>query len=231
MAVGAGLLCAVLASCAGIFGFETLQESDGGLITDAPSTDGAMPAPDTGPPSRPGACPFVRPAPPPADAGSASLPVGPTFVADSIDLAPASGLNLDGRCTTERGESSCLLTTNDSFENPAWIDGPDGADIAGNRLLTVYDDSFPALGEDNIKAAFTAGYANLLFEVNAWNGAADDDRIELVVHASRGLQSPTGDAIERRAPDPANPQETWTYTEKSSGGGYVSNGRLVANST
>ncbi len=221
--LAAALAVGASASCAAVFGFETLEDQTADAATpDAPALDAASEDAEADAGAR---CPQLTLPPKPKSPDSSRSLDNLTFAMDRLDVRPANALNLDGLCTREASESSCLVDP----ESEGWLDGEDGADLGGNGMLEKAASFFPAAGPENILASLAYGYANTLVRVTGWNGEADDPNVAVTVFASPGLKSTTdAGGIERRIPDPSNPTEVWSWTERTTIFGYVSGFRLVA---
>lgn len=220
--LAAALALGSSASCAAVFGFEALQDQlgDAGGFDAADAADANA---DAGTDAEAGVeCPVLTLPARPVDVESDSIaPL--VFALDRFDFSPAGALNLDGLCTNEESESSCLI----SPTSLTWKDEEGGADVGGNKLLRIASGLLPAARQANVSAAIVYGYSNMLVRIENWNGAADDSVVGVSVHSSRGLSAPDAGGVERRVPDPSNPNEAWTWRERVVGYGYVRDYRLV----
>ena len=182
---GAALIGAVaVASCA-VPGFDLVESvaqqgggGAGGEISEGGSIGGS------------GACNNVEPplAPTTTDPGSdidfvaamRTVDFGESF---DKDVGPTVGYDLDARCTCRGDESSCATVGN----QPEDCDGPGGRDNAVARLF----DNLSLFTEDSFDSTYQSARANMgnfsiLFRVSGWNGAPNDEDVQLAIYTSQG---------------------------------------------
>jgi len=169
-----------------IDGFVLVEQAGG----EAPTPTGATGGGGQGGAGGAGVCSHATwPAPPDAaDPGTDTVDF--VVVARSIDFGEEDvtngatvGYDLDNHCTCQGEDASC--------REPAWAaadhcDGPAGRDNAVAELfhdLATFDDNFTsALATDRAER----GGGSILIRVRSYNGQANDDRVTVSIHPSRG---------------------------------------------
>ena len=128
-----------------------------------------------------------------SDSNPASVPtffvaVHRVYYTVAADAGPPLGFNLDGVCTCEdAGPSSC---NSGSFQH---CDGPDGRDVTGNALLSLFD-GFYSSGSvaGSLNGQIAAGLATILIGIANYNGGPDDTEVALTAFISSGIRGDGG---------------------------------------
>ena len=227
-----------LAACAGIFGFDRLEEgaaaTEAGVDGNVPVTDGGSDAAD----ARvivtvEAGCDKVGLPDPPAAGAANELPtIWMAF--DTFDLGiqaadggvrNIAGLNLDSQCTTSLDTSSCIPLAPES--PPIDRASPPGADNVGSDLLSIVGSSSP-FAPEALMASLRQGKFGAVIALDFYNGEADDPSVKVNFYPALAVNNhgtPTFTQTDRWITD--HKYDKGGSTSDFHAVGYVSNNRLV----
>jgi hypothetical protein len=237
---GVALAAALVAGCelvAGLDGDRTVAEGAGGASTTT-GVGGSGGATTTAPADAaveagPGCKLATYPSPPEKQGlgGSTEFVVAMRSV-DLGDTENTVGLDLDGKCTGEGDGPSCL--------HPAWMakdidDSDDGRDAQSAVLFKQFSLATGGrIGSTGFTAGAEGGKWSMLLRVRGYDGALDDDQIEVAIFPSAGLHDdvrpPKWDGTDAWPVPPSCLRDGASLDQPKyvDAKAYVSGGKLVA---
>jgi hypothetical protein len=220
-------------ACAALVGLPDVPDvADAGIVDAAGDAADASPAcPSTVPPARPAADDPSKDGEQTFLVAMRTLDLG--FHADGGPPLPL-GYDLDHVATCcQAAPESCVSATGTTH-----CDGEGGVDNSGGQLIANLQQVAPTFSEGEVNKRLETGIYTVLFQVQHYNGTANDTQVAVGVLASRGIDGPPDAA----APPKWDGTDVWTVDSdyvinpdagpiapgRFDGQAYVAGGVLVA---